>query len=104
MSISIVCPSCATKLQAPSDKAGRKARCPKCGTKIAVASQGILEPARLVPLPQFIKPAEPPDRPEESAPVQTEDFSPPRRKYAIPSRAGLWIGLAVGAFAVVLTI
>lgn len=41
MPISIQCPSCQTKLNAPDDKAGRKTKCPKCGHAIVVPTADI---------------------------------------------------------------
>jgi len=62
MPIPVVCPSCATKLRAPDNMAGRKTRCPKCGTEVVVASpvHEAPEPARAEPLPQLVKRVEPP--------------------------------------------
>ena len=36
MPIPVVCPSCARKLRAPGDWAGRKTKCAKCGSEIVV--------------------------------------------------------------------
>src|SRR6266481_7628731 len=34
MPISIVCPSCATRLNAPDHQAGKSGKCPKCQTRL----------------------------------------------------------------------
>src|SRR5262245_38231729 len=36
MPISVTCPHCATKLKAPDERAGRRAKCRKCGQKLRV--------------------------------------------------------------------
>ncbi len=36
MPIPVVCPKCATRLNAPDNKSGRRAKCPKCGATIMV--------------------------------------------------------------------
>jgi hypothetical protein len=62
MPIPVVCPSCATKLRAPDNMAGRKTKCPKCGTAVVVPSPApeAPEPVRAEPLPQPVKRVEPP--------------------------------------------
>ncbi len=112
MPIPVVCPSCATKLRAPDDIAGRKTKCPKCGTGVVVSSPGqeVPEPIRAEPLPQRVKPAEPsalgPKSPPAPAVHEEEDgfdFSPSSRKPARnSSRPGLWIGLGTGVFLFIL--
>lgn len=77
MPIPVVCPTCATKLRAPDNMAGRNAKCPKCGTAVAVPSpvQQVPEFAHPEPPLQPVKRVESPDvRPKPPfPPVPTED-------------------------------
>jgi uncharacterized protein (TIGR03067 family) len=51
MPIPVVCPSCARKLRAPDNWAGRKTKCPKCGGPVAVPGQAPPEPAKVRAIP-----------------------------------------------------
>jgi hypothetical protein len=53
MPISVSCPSCAAKLQAPDQAAGRKTKCPKCGgvIQIVAAAPAATAAASSIPAP-----------------------------------------------------
>jgi hypothetical protein len=83
MPIPIRCPSCASKLRAPDNWAGRKTKCPKCGNAFILPTAGtdVSEPLYPLPLPQPIEHAEPttarpkPRRAPVSAPADADfDF------------------------------
>ena len=39
MPISVICPSCGTKLNAPDQHAGKRGKCPKCQATVELALQ-----------------------------------------------------------------
>lgn len=51
MSISLTCPSCDRKLNAPDQAAGRMVKCPKCGQQLTVPSS--VEEIKLAPVSPF---------------------------------------------------
>lgn len=98
MPIPVVCPSCAAKLCAPNNLAGRNTKCPKCGTAIIVHKASELVRAELLPQPiETVEPrAVPPKPPAGPARPPAEDsfdFSPSSSK---PVRNGSRVGLSIG--------
>lgn len=93
MPISVVCPSCATKLRAPDNMAGRKAKCPKCGTAVVVPSPAheVRELSHEEPQPEPVKRVEPPAVRPEPPPlpvrVPDEDFDLEPRSRRRPAAA-----------------
>jgi len=51
MAVTVVCPACGGRLNAPSQLIGRMAKCPQCGqtVKIAASTDSPAEPPRPVP-------------------------------------------------------
>jgi len=62
MPITVVCPSCKTKLQVKDEAAGKKGKCPKCQTAFMVPGGSPAAPAAAPPPKQPVKkPAPPPE-------------------------------------------
>ena len=73
MPISVVCPTCAAKINAPDKAAGKHVKCPKCG-------EPLLVPSAAGPTPDWMQEAPPattPGRPRVPNPakVHPEDLS-----------------------------
>jgi uncharacterized Tic20 family protein len=70
MPITIACPSCKARLQAPDNAAGKKVKCPKCGTPIPVPAGG-----GSAPTPTRQPAAAPSKAPVKKAPQPDNDFN-----------------------------
>lgn len=80
MPISVQCPSCSAKLNAPDAAAGKRVKCPKCQTVVPIPAADPIEAAEVVdePAPPPVKrkpePAdEPDDRPKKKASKWEDD-------------------------------
>jgi hypothetical protein len=87
LSISVTCPACESKIRAPENMAGRKAKCPKCGQSVAVPlpSGPASDPSKSVPV---LLPA--------SVDDDDDDRQLPAKHKPAKSNKGLIIGLSVG--------
>ncbi len=81
MPISVVCPKCTKKLNAPDALAGKRAKCPQCTTVVVVPGIGVN--AGVVPAPPVAP--EPPPSPQTSIWDEDLDYRVPPLPKAAPS-------------------
>lgn len=88
MPITIACPSCKARLQAPDNTAGKRVKCPKCQNPIPVPAAGgtpapapAKQPAAAPSKPPVKKPAPPPDND-----FNFDDDPPAPKKGAAPAK------------------
>lgn len=100
MPITVSCPSCGGKINAPDNLAGRKVKCPKCSAPMMLPSDNAVTeaiqtaaPAPAAPPP----PSAPPPRSRPARPAQDDDYydDEPRDTERIRVRAGGPNGLAI---------
>jgi hypothetical protein len=87
MPISVQCPGCSAKLNAPDAAAGKRVKCPKCQTAVPIPAADPIEAAEVVddpsPPPARRKPEpgdEPDGRPEKKSSQWEDDDDRPKRK------------------------
>jgi len=88
MPIPVSCPSCATKLRAPDDLAGKKTKCPGCGQLFQVPAQGDKESVEMIAAEALGIPDPSLNPQEDEKPVERASRSEWRRVRSAASIAG----------------
>jgi uncharacterized Zn finger protein (UPF0148 family) len=101
MAMTVVCPSCARKLNVPDNLMGELVKCPICGQNFKVET----EPAAAVPEVPEVQPLQPQTSPppkrepiepkEKDEDPATWDFAPRRRRDLEPHRGTLILVLGI---------
>lgn len=99
MSISVVCPACSAKLNAPDAAAGKRVKCPKCQGPVTVPEEYFIDPEPAEPTPAAGAADEPEDRPRRKSRTQDdEDVDRPRKKKKKkPAKSGIPVLYLVAA-------